>query len=464
VVRGAPASPHTVKSTVAQGTQPAPGLAWVIRTRWAAASAQAAAVLVAAYGYGMGLPVGPLLGLVGVTVATNLALAVRLRGRREAPSALLGGALLLDTAVLTVMLHLSGGAANPFSALYLVYIALAAVLLGSGWAWTLVATAVLAYVGLFLVEPVAVPELSGGHGPGECPLHDHAGHAHHGEAGAFDLHLYGMWIAFSVSACLIAFFVTRTAAALDARERQLAQAREQVARTERLAGLTTLAAGSAHELGTPLGTIAVVAKELERGAAQVAGAEQLAEDARVIREQVARCRGILDRMAVQAGESAGEMPAHIGVEALAERARALLTPTQAGRVAVSVGDGSGGADLPVEAMTQVLASLLRNALDASPDGAPVEVAVGGDAQAVWMEVRDRGHGMDEAVRLRATEPFFTTKEAGAGMGLGLFLAQTVVERLGGSLTLEGHEGGGTVARVRVPRHVGGAGASVPKGA
>jgi two-component system, sensor histidine kinase RegB len=428
--------------------QPAIGLAWVIRTRWAAAGAQAVAVLVAAYGYGIGVPVGPLLGLVAVTAMTNLALAVRLRRGYVPPAWVLGGALLLDTAVLTVMLHQSGGAANPFSALYLVYIALAAVLLGSGWAWTLVVTAVLAYVGLFVVEPVAVPELSG-----------HAGHAGHGSGGAegsspFDLHLYGMWIAFSVSACLIAYFVTRTAAALEARERQLALARERVARTERLASLTTLAAGSAHELGTPLGTIAVVAKELERRAQGLAGETGLAEDARVIREQVARCRGILDRMAARAGESTGEMPERVAVGALVERARASLGSDLAPRVEARVVASAGEAVLPPHAVAQVLDNLLRNALEASPEDAPVELYAAGDGEAVTLQVRDRGPGMDEAVRARATEPFFTTKEAGHGMGLGLFLAQTVVERLGGSLRLESQPGQGTTAVIRLPRRVG----------
>jgi two-component system, sensor histidine kinase RegB len=444
------------------GGSPAIGLAWVIRTRWAAAGAQALAVTVAAYGYGMGLPVAPLLGLVAVTVATNAGLWAALR-RGHAPRAgWLGGALLLDAGVLTAMLYLSGGAANPFSALYLVYIALGSVLLGSRWAWTLVAASVLAYVGLFMVEPVAVPELSGGHGGHE----GHACHGEHAEHGgadgggtdamsAFDLHLYGMWIAFSVAACLIAFFVTRTAAALEARERQLAEARERVARSERLASLTTLAAGSAHELGTPLGTIAVVAKELEREAARIEGGERVADDARVIREQAARCRGILDRMAARAGDTMGEAPAAVEVGDVVRRAREALTHAGAARVRERVEPSAGQARWPAQAVAQVVGSLLGNAVDASAgDGAAVEVWAEGDGERVRIGVRDRGHGMDAEVRARATEPFFTTKEAGAGMGLGLFLAQAVVDRLGGTLSLASEPGEGTEAVVELPRRVG----------
>jgi two-component system, sensor histidine kinase RegB len=440
---------------------PAIGLAWVIRTRWAAAGAQALAVVVAAYGYGMGLPVAPLLGLVAVTVLTNAGLWAALR-RGHAPRAgWLGGALLLDAGVLTAMLYLSGGAANPFSALYLVYIALGSVLLGSRWAWTLVAASVLAYVGLFMVEPVAVPELSGGHGghEGHACHGEHAGHGAEGDGAgamsAFDLHLYGMWIAFSVAACLIAFFVTRTAAALEARERQLAEAREQVARSERLASLTTLAAGSAHELGTPLGTIVVVAKELEREAARIEGGERVADDARVIREQAARCRGILDRMAARAGDTMGETPAAVEVGEVVRRARETLTGAGAGRVRERVEPSAGQARWPAQAVAQVVGSLLGNALDASiEDGEAVEVWAEGDAERVRIGVRDRGHGMDAEVRTRATEPFFTTKEAGAGMGLGLFLAQAVVDGLGGTLSLASEPGEGTEAVVELPRRVG----------
>jgi two-component system sensor histidine kinase RegB len=128
-------------------------------------------------------------------------------------------------------------------------------------------------------------------------------HAGHGDLG---LHLEGMFAAFVVSAAFIAYFVQRVTSELARRESQLADARHARARAERLASLGTLAAGAAHELSTPLSTIAVVARELERKLAATEGEEEAAEDARLVREQVDRCRRILDQMSADAGEVRGE--------------------------------------------------------------------------------------------------------------------------------------------------------------
>src|SRR5262249_51700670 len=144
----------------------------------------------------------------------------------------------------------------------------------------------------------------------------------------------------------------------------IAAIREQATRSERLAALTTLAAGAAHELGTPLGTIAIAAKELEHAVAQLpdAHAGALRDDAQLIRSQVERCRRILDQMATDAGEITGEAPALVPVENLVEDVLGTLAPRDVARVQVDGLPVDRAAAVPRRALVGAIRSLLRNAL------------------------------------------------------------------------------------------------------
>jgi two-component system sensor histidine kinase RegB len=261
-----------------------------------------------------------------------------------------------------------------------------------------------------------------------------------------------MWVALGVSSAFIVHFLLRVLGALAQREEELASARNLAARQERLAALATMAAGAAHELSTPLGTVALVAKELEHQLAKVGGDPRLVEDARLIREQVGRCRLILDQMAgstAAAGESieartVGEIldEAMSNIRAVPAVWRKL--PPEVTRLPVK---------LPPRAMSQALRSLITNAQDASPPDAAVEI--GGDLSAgrLRLDIIDQGKGMAPEVLARVGEPFFTTKEPGRGMGLGLFLARAVVESVGGTLAIDSRTGGGTTVSVIVPTEI-----------
>jgi len=255
-------------------------------------------------------------------------------------------------------------------------------------------------------------------------------------------------VAFAVAAAFIVYFLRRVLRALHEREAELAAARHLAARHEKLASLATLAAGAAHELATPLGTIAIAARELERHVS-AAGAD--AADLALIRAQVARCREILQQMATDAGQSAGETPRAVPAAALVDEARAALEDAGA-RIEVTIEAGAEDAHLavPPRAAAHALGGVLKNALEASPAGATVEVRVGAAAGRVRLDVRDHGPGMPPDVLARAGEPFFTTKPPGRGMGLGLFLARTLFEQLGGGLELARAPGGGARVSVFLP--------------
>ncbi len=409
---------------------------WLARLRWASVAGQAATVLVAQFLLGGQLPIAPLLGVVGIGLISNVAIELYFFGGGRRPAAntkpvnewQLAMIMMIDIAILTSLLYLTGGPNNPFSFLYLVQIALAAVLVRALWTWILVALSFVCF-GILLTshQPLQIPE---------------------------DSHAYGAWVALGVASAFVVHFLLRITGSLAERERELTEARGLAARQERLASLATMAAGAAHELSTPLGTVALAAKELERALVKQLGeaAGDLAADARLIRDQVGRCRVILDQMAQGAGT--------VGESVIVWTVSELVTETLVGiretpRVLLEIPEAVAHAQLrlPPRAVSQALRSLVTNAQDASPSTAVV-ISAHLVAQQLEMSIRDRGAGIPDEVLARMGEPFFTTKAPGRGMGLGLFLARAVVEGVGGSMQIDSAPGGGTEVRVVLPTDVG----------
>jgi len=234
------------------------------------------------------------------------------------------------------------------------------------------------------------------------------------------------------------------------RESELVEMRERVTRNEQLAALTTLAAGAAHELNTPLGTIAVVAKELEVGTESTADGESIREDARLIRREVDRCREIISRLRFDVGEDVSQRRP-MAVTSLIKNLRSDLRAEEAGRLRVLIGSDVESVTAPAGALEQALLVLLRNAFDASPPGAGVTLSIQRREGRIRIEVEDRGAGMSEELLRHAGEPFYTTKEPGKGMGLGLFLVRLVAERCGATFSLYSKLGEGTRCVLELPR-------------
>jgi two-component system sensor histidine kinase RegB len=407
---------------------------WLARLRWAEVAGQAVTVLIAQFLLEGTLPIAALLTVVGVGLVSNLAIEMYFFGDRRrgivTPRAVyewhIALIMMIDIAILTALLYLTGGPNNPFSFLYLVQIALATVLVRARWTWMLVGLAFLGF-GLLLIahEPLAIPE---------------------------DSHAYGAWVALGVASAFVVHFLRRITDSLAEREDELTEARGLAARQERLASLATMAAGAAHELSTPLGTVALAAKELERALMKVDNNE-LASDARLIRDEVGRCRVILDQMAQGAG-TVGESVASSTVRGLLDET--LVGIRESPRVLCEIPEAVDRAQirLPPRAVSQALRSLVTNAQDASPPNTAVVVTAHVDAAQLDIIIRDRGAGIPRDVMARIGEPFFTTKAPGRGMGLGLFLARAVIEGVGGSLQIVSKADGGTEVRVRLPIDVG----------
>jgi two-component system, sensor histidine kinase RegB len=401
--------------------------AWLSRLRFGAVLGQLFVILVVHFGLGEELPLFPLGVVLALELLVNAWAVGRLRNLRQISATEVALGVGADLVLFSALLYFTGGPSNPFSFLYLVHIALAAIVLPQRTSFALVGLALACSLGLFFAH---------------VPLgHDHSHHH-----GGYNWHLRGMWVAFGVGACLIVYFIQRVQHELAAMAEKLRLSRERAARNEHLAVLAMLSTGAAHELGSPLATIAVASSELMRSLPPEAS--QAREDLALIRSQVARCREIVDQLSLDAGQARGaavaRMPAReVLAQALAgvPRERVANEPSHAGELEV-VG--------PAGALAQALRNLIQNALDATAPDGRVRLRIERAADEVRLEVADDGPGMSREVLIRATEPFFTTKPRGRGMGLGLFLAQSVAEQVGGRLELASSAGQGTRASLVLP--------------
>lgn len=413
--------------------EPTVTLPWLVRLRWLFLAGQLILFPIAHWGFDVELRWPPLALAVTCGAISNLVIT-RLHARQTWPGALLMGVvLMLDTALLTLLLAASGGSMNPFTVFYLVYVTLSAVVLSARWTISITALSVAGFGLLFLVSHA-----------GGAQLHDHGASLGH--------HLQSMWAAYALAATLVTFFIGKITRAIAVQREQIAMLREAAARNARLAGLTTLAAGAAHELGSPLATIEVAAHEAALRAARIASAGAIAEDLKLILLEVDRCQSILHKMAARASQADGSEPLAVGP--LADHIRALLGDHRSRRVEFRL-DAARVRFAQAEQMAQSLAALINNALDASPPTSTVVVTMAHEASDVAITVEDRGAGIPDDVLSRIGEPFFTTKQPGHGMGLGVFLARTFVESRGGALVIESSPGIGTRAIVRMPAEAAG---------
>ncbi len=408
-------------------------LRWVVRLRYGFIAGEIALIAALAFGLEIAMPHVVLGAAIAFQLLSNSILTLKKQRLGENTENVIGALFVLDTICLTVILGLSGGPANPFSLLYLVQITFSAIVLRKLWTWTLGLISTVSFGLLFWISR-DVPA-----------FHEH------GQSGEFSLHLLGMWLAFATAALLITFFVGKLSSESRKKERDILLMQKRLARNERLASLVTLAAGAAHEIATPLATIAVTAKEMEHEASARLRNTRIEEDAQLIRSQVERCRLILERMGAQGADPLGETPKSTGLEELLLQVKERF-PHDRERIRVEVCDTtSSKCVLPIRAAVEALSGLVKNALDASPQGEPVVLeGMQFTDERVRFLIRDQGVGMTPETLERVVEPFFTTKGPGQGMGLGAFLAYLFAQTLGGHLSFESAPGRGCTAILELP--------------
>ena len=335
--------------------------------------------------------------------------------------------ILIDVIALGALLYFSGGSTNPFVSLYLLPLTITAAALPWAYTWGMAAITIGCY-SLLLFYYVPLP-------------HDHS--AHNSE---FNLHVSGMWLAFVLSTVLIAWFVVKMGISIRERDKDLSRAREQAMRNEQLIALGTLAAGAAHELGTPLSTMAVVSRELQKDHPEN---RDLQHNIGILRDQITQCKHTLTQLLADAGQTRAENASGQTVDHFL---REILDKWKLMRPMAKFTYHCNGAHpapqiLNTRPLGQSILNLLNNAADASLEN--IEIKSDWDNKELCLEILDFGKGLSEETAQRAGQAFFTSKP-GHGFGIGLFLANANIERFGGSVRLTNRERGGACTQVRLP--------------
>ncbi|BBE52238.1 Sensor histidine kinase RegB [Ferriphaselus amnicola] len=398
----------------------------------------------------------PMMATIAALAALNLLSWWRLRAARPVSNPELFAQLCADVLALSVLLYYGGGSTNPFVSLFLLPLVIAAATLPGRYTWLMAGLTTACYT---LLMEFYVP-LPMGH---ESMDHSMMGHDMSGMEGmaghdmammdmsatpdsAFNMHVFGMWLGFVISAAVVAYFVVRMAQAVRERDEALARIREETLRNERVVALGLQAASAAHEMGTPLSTLAVVIGELQ-GAADAL--PEWREDLALLDGQVRNCRRILDKMLASAQDTASDTAR---IELIDQFLRETLDEWQLLRPTVHckyTQTTLSAAPPPLvfnPALRAALLNLLNNAADASPE--KIAVHARWDARQLVLEVLDYGSGLTPEAANRAGSAFFTTKQE--GRGLGLFLANTSIERLGGKVRLFNRTEGGATTEVTLP--------------
>ncbi|MEM7541605.1 MAG: ATP-binding protein [Pseudomonadota bacterium] len=333
---------------------------------------------------------------------------------------------LADIFALSALIFFSGGPFNPFTALFLIPIVFAAAAMSVYYLSIVTLLALGAYTFLMFFRL-----------PSE--------HVHGGGA-AFELHIWGMWYGFVVSALCVALFVARMARRLRSRDQTLAEIREQSLRDDKIMTLGALAAGTAHELGTPLSTVSILAAEIE---AQSSNREDISDNVLALRNEVQRCKEILARLAVRGDEAQRDQDPAVDVDRyfqlIVDEWRNLhpeiaieYTTTRSSTPPVIAED---------RVVTQAIQNVLNNAANAARN--KINVATFWDEEQFGIEIRDDGPGIPKAT-LEQLGKRPLDDPSNDGLGLGVFLANTIITRLGGSLSFNSQPGQGVLARIAIP--------------
>jgi len=422
---------------------------WLLHLRWGAVLCQAILIYLASTYLEIAIPIIFVSTIIIFEAASNLFFVYLDKLKRVVPEWLFGLVMILDIILLTALLFSTGGPMNPFTFLYLVHIVLGAVLMRPRWSWSLTIFTIICYSTLFVIDqdvfgplPLILP--GGFIGGAEIQEACHPAVAEYTQlSDHMKLHLKGMLLAFAITAFFIVFFVGRIQKALEEHQQTIVSLEEERARSEKLASLATLSAGAAHEFSTPLSTIAVAAGEMLHQLKAGQGNPGLIDDAQLIKDQVKVCKDILYQMAADAGEHLGEALENFTVAEIVQRTLDEFSRVDRERIMVANEAATFSIMIPSRTLVRTIKGLIKNGIDASEPESRIFLRCFYDEDYLYFQVKDQGSGMGEETAARAAEPFFTTKEQGKGLGLGLFLAQNMAEQFGGGLRISSEKPKGT---------------------
>ncbi len=387
---------------------------------------------VALVGLKINLPVIPLSIIILIMAVTNLITRLIIDSGKEISEKLIFFQLLLEILSFSFILFFSGGATNPFTFFYLIPLAISATVIPGLSTWILTSITVILYSLLLKF-----------YSPLTYEVHDHQAMLHDGQ---FSQHVLGMWFGFMVSAMLVTWFITYLSKELKHREKAITDARQRELRDQQMVTLGTLAAGTAHELGTPLASLAIITGELTDGFSKEEHPD-LFENQAILHGQIQRCKKILSVLSDTTGESRADAGYLMPVKTFYEL---VIQHWLEQRPDIQFDTKSESLETPLQLLydktiSQAIINLLNNAADASSESLEIHTKI--EDKALLIEIKDTGKGLTEQQIAMAGEVSFSNKPD--GMGIGLFLAITTIRRSGGSIEFKSRQSVGTCTLVRL---------------
>lgn len=400
----------------------------LVRLRWLAVAGQIFTIGAVSFWFGFPIPLGSCLLMVGVLAVANVYLSVRYPASHRLDALATAGLLALDLIQLSALLFMTGGLANPFSVLIAVPVTISFASQPIRHSLALITIAVASATALFFTP---------------FPLPWYPGHAFVMET----VMRLGMWFAIVSTMSFAAFYAYRVSLEATQLADALAATELVLQRQKHLTQLDGLAAAAAHELGTPLATISVVAKEMER---ELGHDPHFGEDVQLLRSQSERCRDILRRLTTLSAEE----EAHMRRLPLSSLIEEVLAPHRHTGIEVRVVEKSGRSGEPVgrrnPGILYGLGNLIENAVDYAR--AEVVLTVEHTSERVTITIEDDGPGYAPDILTRIGEPYMTSRspdDSAGGLGLGLFIAKTLLERSGARMSFRNRDGGQSGAVIAV---------------
>lgn len=393
------------------------------RLRWLALCGQLATVLATSFLLHFPLPLALCLGVIGGSMLLNVAFQFRAPKSLRLADAPATAVLAFDVLQLSALLYLTGGLENPFAMLFLAPVTIAAVSLPARKIVLIVVLTALA-ASFLALHHLPLPWYSGD------------------KIDLPSLYRLGLWLALMVSCSFICVYASRVAGEAQSLSQALTAAELVLERQNHLSQLDGLAAAAAHELGTPLATITLVTRELSKASLP----PEFTEDIALLSQQVQRCRDILGRLTSLAAEDRKDF----GQTRLSLLLEQIVAPYRQGPVEIFIeahGQGNEPSLAESPAITYGLANFIENAVDFAKSSVTI------DAQWAksWIRIviLDDGPGFSAEIIDRIGEPYVTTRadrrqksEEGSGLGLGVFIAKTLLERTGAEILFSNSETGG----------------------
>ena len=403
----------------------------LFRLRNLAIIGQFTAVAVTEYTLDIVLPLRDIGYVILLITLFNIFVWLRLRQAKVVTENEIFIHLAIDVLALSLLLYFTGGATNPFVLLFLFPLTITVTILPARFAWFLAVLTVICYsLLMFYYMPLPI-----GHN-----MHEHS------PSSEYNLHLIGMWIAFILNACLITYYVYGMGNTLRRQQKQLGIAREQSIRDEQLVLLGTLAASTAHELGTPLGTMSLLVNELEQ---ELTGQNKsVTSDLANLKKQIVRCKTSLSDLSASVGASSDLFSNK--QQAVCEYFKQLIAEIREAHptaiLSLKCNTTHSNSIYTDRTLSLSLINIIENAIEVSLDYIDIKVSLIQDA--VKIIITDKGPGLTEEAQEKIGNQPFSDKEL--GLGLGLYLAHAAIRHRQGKISQTNNINQGSITTIILP--------------